>query len=108
MDFPLVAVHRLLNAASLVVELRLWGAQSSVVAVHRLSFPAACGILSGMEPMSPALTAGFFTTGPPRKPSHVLVDKNNIFQSPFKFLSGIVEYIIFLPILVLLECRSSL
>ena len=37
---------------------------------RRLSCPAACGILvprPGIEPASPALKGGFFTTGPPGK-----------------------------------------
>ena len=43
---------------------------SSVVVAHGLSCPAACGILVprlGIEPTSPALEGGFFTTGPPGK-----------------------------------------
>ena len=43
---------------------------ASVVAVHRLSCPAACGILvprPGIEPASPAQEGGFLTTGPPGK-----------------------------------------
>ena len=43
---------------------------SSIVVVHRLSCPAACGILvpwTGIEPTSPALEGKFFTTGPPGK-----------------------------------------
>ena len=43
---------------------------SSVVVARGLSCPAACGILvcpPGMEPTSPALEGGFFTTGPPGK-----------------------------------------
>ena len=43
---------------------------SSVVVACGLSCPAACGILvpqPGIEPMSPALEDGFFTTGPPGK-----------------------------------------
>ena len=37
---------------------------------HRLSCPTACGILvprPGIEPASPPLEGGFFTTGPPGK-----------------------------------------
>ena len=37
---------------------------------HGLSCPVACGILvppPGIEPASPALEGGFFTTGPPGK-----------------------------------------
>ena len=43
---------------------------SSVVVVHGLSCPTACGILipcPGIEPLSPALEGGFFTTGLPGK-----------------------------------------
>ena len=43
---------------------------SSVVVGLRLSCPGACGILvprPGIEPSSPALEGGFFTTGPPGK-----------------------------------------
>ena len=43
---------------------------SSAVLVHGLNCPAACGILvprPGIEPASPALEGGFFTTGPPGK-----------------------------------------
>ena len=42
----------------------------SVVVVHGLSYPAACGILVPgleIEPVSPALAGGFVTTGPPGK-----------------------------------------
>ena len=42
----------------------------SAAVVRGLSCPAACGILvprPGMEPVSPALEGGFFTTGPPGK-----------------------------------------
>ena len=41
---------------------------SSVVLGRGLSCPMACGILvprTGIEPVSPALEGGFFTTGPP-------------------------------------------
>ena len=43
------------------------GCVGSVVVVHGLSCPAACGILvprPGIEPTSPALKGEFFTTGP--------------------------------------------
>ena len=46
---------------------QLWPV-GSVVVVHGLSCPVACGIFilqPGMEPMSPALRGGFLTTGPP-------------------------------------------
>ena len=45
-----------------------WGC--SLVVVHRLSCPVACGILvpgPGIEPVTPALAVGFLTTGPARK-----------------------------------------
>ena len=43
----------------------------SIVVVHGLSCSEACGWdlpRSGMEPVSPALTGGFFTTESPGKP----------------------------------------
>ena len=75
----LVVVHRLLiSGASLVAEHRLWGSWASVVAacgqliaaVHRFSCSAACGNLPGLgvEPTSPALAGGSFTTEPSGKP----------------------------------------
>ena len=42
----------------------------SLVVTRGLIYPAACGILipqPGIEPVSPALEGGFFTTGPPGK-----------------------------------------
>ena len=92
MDFSLVVVsgdcsHGLLiAAASLVAEHRLWVVPASVAAAHglstcgswvlehwlnscvqELSGSAACGNLpgSGIEPVSPALVGGLFTTEPP-------------------------------------------
>ena len=47
----------------------------SVVVAHGLSCLTACGILvprTGIEPESPALEGGFFTTGPPGKSWKVL------------------------------------
>ena len=47
----------------------------SVVAAHRLSCPAACGILvpqPGIELASPALEGGFLSTGPPGKSHQIL------------------------------------
>ena len=59
----LVAVHGLLIVvASLAMEWRLQGTWSSEVGVHWLTCPVACGIFTKL---SPALTGGFFTTGPP-------------------------------------------
>ena len=55
---------------------------SSVVVAHGLSCPAACGVLvpwPGIEPASPALEGGFFTTGPPGK-SHPFCFKGFIPQ----------------------------
>ena len=78
----LVAIHRLLIAvASLPGEHRLQGVWASVVAasglqstgsivvVHGFSCPKECWGLCGpgVEPTSPALTGGFFTTEPPGK-----------------------------------------
>ena len=43
---------------------------SSVVVAGGISCPVACGVLvrrPGIEPASPALKGGFFTTGPPGK-----------------------------------------
>ena len=66
----LVSVQGLLSeVASLLAERRV-NSMGSVVAVHRLSCPKACGILvprPGIEPMSPALAGEFLTTGPPGK-----------------------------------------
>ena len=50
----------------------LW---ASLVVVHGLSCPTACGILvprPGIEPMPPVLEGGFSTTGPPGKSSMVV------------------------------------
>ena len=79
----------LIEVDSLVVEHRLYGAQASVVVIHELSSHSSwtlehglssCGaqayLLHGMwnflspdiDPMSPALAGGFFTTEPPEKP----------------------------------------
>jgi len=40
-----------------------------MVVVHGLSYPVACGIFpeQGTEPVPPALSGGFLTTGPPEK-----------------------------------------
>ena len=69
--YSLVAVHRLLIVlASVVIERSLWGMQSSVVVMHRLSCPTYCGVLvprPGIERMSPALAGRFLTTGPQGK-----------------------------------------
>ena len=49
----------------------------SVVAVHGLSCPAACGILvpqPGIEPASPALQDKFLSTGWPGKSQNILSD----------------------------------
>ena len=63
-----IAARRLLSSCGTWVSEHV----SSVVAAHRLSCPAACGILvprpgirDRIEPASPALEGGFFTTGPP-------------------------------------------
>ena len=75
------------------MERRLWGAQTSVVAVprlnswsslalehrfsdwltlHRLAFSAACGIVSD-QGSSPLLAGRFFTTEPEGKPPEVFI-----------------------------------
>ena len=54
---------------------------SSVVAAHGLSCPVACGILvprPGIEPVSPALEGGFFTTGPREVPRYFLNEKKTL------------------------------
>ena len=77
--YSLVAVRGLLVAgASLVVEHGLQGTQASGAAAHGLR---SCGMQAyqllrgmwdlprpGIEPMSPALAGGFFTTESPVKP----------------------------------------
>ena len=63
--FSLVVACRLQSTWAL--SLRHW---SSVVGACGLSCPVACGILvpqPRIEPRSPALEGGFFTTGPPGK-----------------------------------------
>ena len=60
----------MLHTDSLVVAHRLHVAQASVVVTCGLICSVACGILvhrPGIEPASPALQGGFFTTGPPGK-----------------------------------------
>ena len=52
------------------VEHRLLGMQASVVVAHGLSCSVSCGISisrTGNKSVSPVLTGGFLTTGPPRK-----------------------------------------
>ena len=68
-DYSLVAVRRLLIAvAYLVAEHRLQGVQASVVVVHGLACPMACGIFPGQDRThTPALAGRFLTTGPPGK-----------------------------------------
>ena len=53
--------------------LLLWH-MGSVVVVHGLSCPVACGILvpgSGIKPVSPALEGRFLITGPPVKSQEI-------------------------------------
>ena len=60
--------------------LQLWREGFSLVVVHRLSCPMACGILvpqPGIESVSPALAGGFLTTGPPETPLRTL-DINSV------------------------------
>ena len=59
----------------------------SLVAVHRLSCPGACGILvppPEIEPMSPALEGGFLTTGPPGKALNATFKKGFMFTEIYQ------------------------
>ena len=60
----LVAVYGILIVVATVSEPRLWGSQ--------VSLPRGTWDLPGpgIEPVSPALTGRFLTTGPPGKPHH--------------------------------------
>ena len=83
----------LIAVASLAVEHRLYGAQASVVVapglwstgslvvVHGLSGSVVCGIFLDprIEPTSPALSGGVFTTEPPGKPNVELLTFNYIY-----------------------------
>ena len=58
---------------------------SSVVVVHWLNCPVACGILvprPGIEPTSPALEGGFFTTGPPGKSQFPVFEPHLLLSLP--------------------------
>ena len=75
-DLPLQRTGFSLVAARRPSSCGTWAPEcvGSVVAASGPSCPAACGILvpqPGMQPASPALQDGFFTTGPPGK-SHIL------------------------------------
>lgn len=79
----------LIDVASLIADLVLWGAQASVVAgmgsviaAHGLVAPQHMGIFPDQgSNLSPALACRFLTTGPPEKSSS---DKGNV----VKFLSS--------------------
>ena len=63
-----------------VQDLFVW-CTGSVVVVHRLRSPAACGILvpqSGIRPLPPALQGRFLTTGPSGKSPLFLITDNHI------------------------------
>ena len=65
--WPLIVV------ACLVAEHQLWST-GSAVALQELSYLATCGILVsglGIQPVTPALVSGFWTTGPPEMFSSV-------------------------------------
>ena len=65
-----IGLRRVLVAASFCCHARAPEHAGSVVAVHGLTCPVACGILApqpGIEPASHALEGGFLTTGPPGK-----------------------------------------
>ena len=75
--YSLVAVCGLLIVVASLVAHRLLSTPASVVVAHGLSCSVACGISvsrPGNKSVSPALTGGFSTTGPPRNvPSlHIL------------------------------------
>ena len=51
------------------------GTRASLTVAHRLSCPAAYGILvpqAGIEPVSPVLEGGFLSTGPPGKSLYIV------------------------------------
>ena len=82
--YSLVGVHGLLiTVASLVVEHRCWGTQSSVVVADGLSCSEARGIFPdwGSNLWSPTLAGVFLTTGPPGK-SHNSFLYVSHFRSP--------------------------
>ena len=59
------------------------GVHASLVVAHRLSCPAARGILNpqpGIEPMSPALEGTFLTSGPPGEPPAKNFEEENVFS----------------------------
>ena len=61
----------------------------SVTAGPRLSCSSACGILvpqPGIEPMSPALTGGFLSTGPPGKSLQLFLESLSLSPSIVHFL----------------------
>ena len=64
-----VVAGLVLDHALVVVAPRLW-TTGAIVAVHGLSCSTACGNLPapGIEPVSPALAGGFFTTETSGKP----------------------------------------
>ena len=78
MGFSCCEAQALECVGSVCAVCRLSGRSSwaSLVVVHGLSCPTACGILvprPGIEPTSPALEGGFSTTGPPGKSSMVVI-----------------------------------
>ena len=71
--YCLVVVPRLIATAFRVAEHWPWSTGSAVL-VRRLRCSRACGLLPDqrslwIQPVSPALTGGFLTTGPPGKSS---------------------------------------
>ena len=63
----------------------------SLVVVHRLSCPMACGTLvpqPGMEPVSSALEGGFLTTGPPGKSLYNTFRLHSLLATSALFLPG--------------------
>ena len=78
MGFSCREAQALEHVGSVCAVRRLSGCSSwaSLVVVHGLSCPTACGILvprPGIEPTSPALEGEFSTAGPPGKSSMVVI-----------------------------------
>lgn len=91
MHKPLILVASLLRStgsralwASVVVAPGALGSAGSVVVIHGLSCPSACGVplpRSGIRLLSPAL-AGRFVPEPPGKPYHLLTLPQSHFLQP--------------------------
>ena len=94
--FSLVVARRLQSTWALFCGTRALSLRhaSSVVVACGLCCPLACGILvpqPGIEPRSPALEGGFFTTGPPGKSVKVLFEYQLKWTSRQRVLSKIKD-----------------